>query len=92
MFAFSLDIEKENDIITYIDDVKNLENNKTNLGYREVRLINVHRKEILTDELEKATKVYNNQGFIHMLDKNKVIVISTFISNLRNYMASSSAQ
>lgn len=83
MFAFSLDTEKENDIITYIDDVKNLESNKTNLGYREVRLINVHRKEILTYELEKTTKVYNNQGFIHMLDKNKVIVTSTFISNIR---------
>lgn len=82
MFAFSLDTGKETDMITFIDDVKNLESNSTNLGYRKVRLINVHRKEKLTDKIEKATKIYENQGFIHLLDKNNSIITSTFISNI----------
>jgi RNAse (barnase) inhibitor barstar len=83
MFAFSLDSGKETQIITYIDDAKNLESNKTNLGYRELRLINVHNVENLKSKIEETTKIYDNQGFIHMLDKNKSIVTSTFISNIK---------
>ncbi|GAA5086098.1 hypothetical protein GCM10023210_07570 [Chryseobacterium ginsengisoli] len=51
MFAFSLDTdENETQIITYIDEVKNLENNRTSLGYRELRLINVYDVENLKDK------------------------------------------
>ncbi len=82
MFAFSLDTGEETDIVTYIDDVKNLESNKTNLGYRKVRLIHVHQKKELINKLEKSVSFYENQGFIHMLDKNNSIVTSTFISNI----------
>jgi RNAse (barnase) inhibitor barstar len=84
MFAFTLDTEdNEQKIITYIDDVKNLENNKINLGYRELRLIGVENTESLKFEIEKATKLYDNQGFIHLLDKNKSIVTSIFISKIK---------
>lgn len=83
MFAFSLDTGEETEIITYIDDAKNLESNETNLGYRELRLINVHDIEKLKYEIEKATKLYDNNGYIHMLDKDKSIVTSTFISKVR---------
>ena len=84
MFAFSLDTEEnEAQIITYIDDVKNIESHRTNLGYREVRLIGVKNTENLKSEIENAIKLYDNNGFIHMLDKDKLTVTSTFISNIR---------
>ncbi|MFP3597530.1 barstar family protein [Chryseobacterium sp. SIMBA_029] len=83
MFVFALETLQELQIITSIDDVKNLENNKTNLGYRELRLINVQNTEKLKLEIEKASKIYNNQGYIHLLDENKSVVVSTFISNIR---------
>lgn len=41
MFAFSLDTKEETEIITYINDVRNIESNKNNIGYRKLRLINV---------------------------------------------------
>ncbi|MCJ8155491.1 barstar family protein [Chryseobacterium sp. SSA4.19] len=83
MFAFSLDTKEETDIITYIDDVKNLESSKSNMGYRELRLINVHEIENLKYKIEESIKIYDNQGFIHLLDENNSIVTSTFISNIR---------
>ncbi|HAO06666.1 MAG TPA: hypothetical protein DCQ50_06670 [Chryseobacterium sp.] len=84
MFAFSLDTEeKESKIITYIDEVKNLESTKTNLGYREIRLIGIENIDNFKTEIEKATKIYDNQGFFHLLDKDKSIVTSTFISGIK---------
>jgi RNAse (barnase) inhibitor barstar len=83
MFAFSLDTEEESPIITYIDDVKNLENNRTNWGYRELRLINIENTGKLKSEIDRATRIYDNQGFIHLLDKDQSIVTSTFISRIK---------
>ncbi|WP_326984784.1 barstar family protein [Chryseobacterium sp. MYb264] len=83
MFAFSLDTAKDHEIITYIKDVKNLENNKRNIGFRKLQLIDVEDINKLVFEIEKATKIYNNQGSIHLLDKNKSIITQTFISNIK---------
>jgi RNAse (barnase) inhibitor barstar len=83
MFAFSLDTKEETEIITYINDVRNIESNKNNIGYRKLRLINVHEIEKLRYKIEESINNYDNQGFIHMLDENNSIVTSTFISNIR---------
>ncbi len=83
MFAFALDTKEETDIITYIDDVKNLESNITNLGYRELRLINVHDVEKLKSEIEKAINIYDHNCFIYLLDEKKSIIAGTFISEVR---------
>ncbi|MET3539222.1 barstar family protein [Chryseobacterium limigenitum] len=83
MFAFSLDTLEEPELIAYFEDVKNLENNKTNFGYRKLRLINVHNIPKLKSEIERATKIYDNQGHIHLLDENKSIIAGTFLSNIR---------
>lgn len=83
MFVFSLDTEEKTPIITYIDDVKNLENNRTNFGYRELRLINVHDVKKLKSEIQKAIEIYDHNGFIQLFDENKSIVFTTFISSVR---------
>lgn len=83
MFVFALETLEKLQIITFIDDVKNLENNKTNLGYRALRLINVQNIPKLKSEIEKASKIYDNQGYIQLLDENKSVIASTFISNIR---------
>lgn len=38
MFVFALDTPEEPQIIYLIEDVKNLESNKNNFGYRKLRL------------------------------------------------------
>jgi hypothetical protein len=83
MFAFSFDTEEETQIITHIDDVKNLESNRSNIEYRELRLINVHEVQKLISEIEKATKTYNQNGFIHFLDENRSTITKTFINEVR---------
>ncbi|MBB4806126.1 RNAse (barnase) inhibitor barstar [Chryseobacterium defluvii] len=83
MFAFAIDTLHEPQIIAYIENVKNLESIKTNLGYRELRLINVDNIQSLKSAIEKATKKYENNGFIYMLDENKSILTGTFVSNIK---------
>lgn len=83
MFAFALDKLEEPQIISLIEDVKNLENNKSNFGYRNLRLINVENPEQLKLEVEKATSNFDNQGFIHLLNQNNSILTGTFISNIK---------
>lgn len=82
MFAFALDTIEEPQIITKIDDVKNLES-KNSIGFRRIRLINVENISKLTLEIEKAISNYDNQGFIHILDHNNSIITGTFISDIK---------
>ena len=82
MFAFSRDTSHEPQFTSIIEDVKNLENNKTNFGYRKLRLINIENPEQLKSEIEKATCNFNNQGYVYLLDQNNSIVTGTFISNI----------
>jgi RNAse (barnase) inhibitor barstar len=82
MFAFALDSEKELEIITLIDDVKNMENRK-NIIHGTIRLINVENISTLLPAIENAEKIYDNHGFICLLDDEKSIVNKTFISNIR---------
>lgn len=83
MFAFALDTLEEPQIISLIEDIKNLENNKSSFGYRNLRLINVENPEQLKLEIEKATSNFENQGFIHLLDKNNSILTGTFINDIK---------
>lgn len=82
MFAFSLDTSDEPQFISLIEDVKNLESNKTNFGYRKLRLINIENFEQLKSEIEKETCNFNNQGYVYLLDQKNSIVTGTFISNI----------
>lgn len=82
MFAFSLDTGSENNLITSIGEVRNLESNRSNIGYRKLRLINVQDTAKLKYEIEKAALTYDHNGFIHMLDANGSIIHSTFISSI----------
>lgn len=83
MFAFALDTLEEPQIISLIEDVKNLESNKTNFGFRKLRLINVENPEQLKLEIEKAAGNFYNQGFIYLLNHNNSILTRTFISNIQ---------
>lgn len=82
MFGFSLDKGAVSpEIITTIEDVKNLEGD--NIGYRQIRLINVENPEQIKLEIEKATANFDNQGFIYLLNNNNnnnSILTGTFIS------------
>ncbi|MGI9651805.1 barstar family protein [Chryseobacterium sp. RLHN22] len=82
MFAFSLDTSDEPQFISLIEDVKNLESNKTNFGYRKLRLINIENFEQLKSEIEKETCNFNNQGYVYLLDQKNSTVTGTFISNI----------
>lgn len=82
MFGFSLDKGAVSpEIITTIEDVKNLERAK--IGYRQIRLINVENPLKLKLELEKITNPFDNKGYINFLDHKNSIVAGTFISNIR---------
>lgn len=83
MFAFALDTLEEPRIISLIEDVKNLESNKTNFGFRKLRLINVENPEQLKLEIEKAASNFDNQGCIYLLNHNNSILTRTFISNIK---------
>jgi len=81
MFAFALDKNDEPQIITYIENVKNLENSH-NFGYRQIRLINVQNPDRLISELDKSAKSFDNDGFIYLVDQNNSILTGTFISDI----------
>ncbi|QQQ28128.1 barstar family protein [Chryseobacterium indoltheticum] len=83
MFAFALDTLEEPQIISLIEDVKNLESNKTNFGFRKLRLINVKNPARLKLEIEKSIANSDNQGSIYLLDQNNSIITGTFISNIK---------
>ena len=83
MFAFALDTLEKPQIITYIEQVKNLENNNKNFGYRQLRLMNVENPAQLALEIEKATANFDNQGFIYLLNKDNTILTGTFISDIK---------
>lgn len=83
MFGFGLDTGNNSQIISYIDDVKNLESNKFNIAYRQLHLINIDNMETFKSEIERSTKIYGNNGFFYLLDDNKSIVSRTFISNIQ---------
>lgn len=83
MFAFALDTLEEPQIISLIEDVKNLENNKTNFGFRKLRLINVENPAQLKLQIEKAIANSDNHGCIHLLNQNNSILTGTFISNIK---------
>lgn len=55
MFAFSLDTGSENNLITSIGEVRNLESNRSNIGYRKLRLINVQDTAKLKYEIGKSS-------------------------------------
>ncbi|MFL9833881.1 hypothetical protein [Chryseobacterium terrae] len=83
MFAFALDTLEKPQIISLIEDVKNLESNKTNFGFRKLRLINVENPAQLKLEIEKAIDNFDNHGSIHLLDQNNSILTGTYISNIK---------
>jgi RNAse (barnase) inhibitor barstar len=82
MFGFAFDSETELEIIALIDNVKNIESPAA-IIYRTVRLINVDNVSNLISAIENAAKIYENNGFICLLDDKKSIVTKTFISNIR---------
>ncbi|MFN1216346.1 barstar family protein [Chryseobacterium kwangjuense] len=81
MFGFAFDSETELEIIAYIDDVKNIENSE-NIIYRTLRLIHVDHVPNLIAAIDDATKIYENNGYICLLDDKKSIVARTFIGNI----------
>lgn len=81
MFGFAFDHETELEITAYIDDVKNIENSE-NIIYRTLRLINVDHVPNLLSAIDHATKIYENNGYICLLDDKKSIVARTFIGNI----------
>lgn len=82
MFGFTFDSETEPEIIALMDDVRNIES-PAGIIYRTIRLINVNDAHNLLSAIENAAKIYENNGFICMLDDTKSIVARTFISNIR---------
>ncbi|WP_265427065.1 barstar family protein [Chryseobacterium sp. YIM B08800] len=83
MFAFALDTLEKPQIISLIENVKNLESNKTNFGFRKLRLINVENPTRLKLEIEKAIDNSDNHGCIYLLDQNNSILTGTFINNIK---------
>ncbi|MCU7618633.1 barstar family protein [Chryseobacterium sp. PBS4-4] len=84
MFGFSLDSgHHPPELITIIEDVKNLESNNKSIGYRELRLLNVENIARLKATIDEATINYDNNGFIHYLNENQEVITYTFISKLK---------
>lgn len=81
MFAFAFDSGRELKITAYIDDVKNIESSE-NITYRTLKLINVDYVPSLIAAINHATKIYENNGYICLLDDKKSIVARTFIGNI----------
>jgi RNAse (barnase) inhibitor barstar len=82
MFGFALDTGNELEIITLIDDVKNIES-PSPIIYKKIRLIDVNDIASITSAIEHSSKTYENNGFIYLLDQQKNIVSGTFISNIK---------
>ncbi|AZA77597.1 hypothetical protein EG347_08750 [Chryseobacterium sp. G0186] len=82
MFGFALDTGKDPEIISFIENVKNIEGSSF-IVYKKIRLINVHNVSSIKYAIEKSLKTYENNGFIYILDQQKKIVSGTFISNIK---------
>ncbi|MGE8553878.1 MAG: barstar family protein [Chryseobacterium jejuense] len=82
MFGFELDEGENSQIITTIDDVKNIEGSHS-IAYKKVKLINVNDIASFKSAIESSSKTYDNHGCICVLDEQKTIVARTFISNIR---------
>jgi hypothetical protein len=84
MFGFSLDSgQHPPNLITIIEDVKNLESNKSSISYRELRLTNIADLTHLRSSIDNAALNYNNNGLIHYLNENEEIITSIFVSNVK---------
>lgn len=81
MFGFELDEGENSQIITVIDDVKNIEG-VSPITYKKVRLINVNDIDNFKSAIKTSSKTYDNHGCITVLDKEKKVVARTFISNI----------
>lgn len=82
MFGFALDTGNCPEIITLIDQVKNIEGANP-IAYKKVRLVNVHNVPSLISAIENVSKIYENNGFIYNLDQENNIISGTFISNIK---------
>lgn len=82
MFGFELDEGENSQIITVIDDVKNIEGISP-IAYKKVKLINVNDMAGFKSAIESSSKTYDNHGCIVVLDKQKNVVARTFINNIR---------
>ncbi|WP_426479652.1 barstar family protein [Chryseobacterium sp. CBSDS_008] len=82
MFGFALDTGDDPEIITLIDQVKNIEGSNP-IVYKKIRLVNVHNISNLISAIEKASKIYQNNGLICKLDPQNNIISSTFITSIK---------
>ncbi|WP_353149408.1 barstar family protein [Chryseobacterium sp.] len=82
MFGFALDKGKNPEIISVIDNVKNLEGAYP-IAYKKITLVNVNDISGLMSVIENSSKSYKNNGFLYMLDQQKTIITGTFISNIK---------
>ena len=82
MFGFALDTGNDPEIITFIDQVKNIEGANP-IAYKKIRLVNVHNVPNLISAIENASKIYENNGFIYNLDQENNIISGTFISSIK---------
>ncbi|WP_431611048.1 barstar family protein [Chryseobacterium sp. 'Rf worker isolate 10'] len=82
MFGFALDTGNDPEIITFIDQVKNIEGANP-IAYKKIRLVNVHNVPSLISAIENASKIYENNGFIYNLDQENNIISGTFISSIK---------
>ncbi|AZB10348.1 hypothetical protein EG344_16715 [Chryseobacterium sp. G0162] len=82
MFGFELDQGEHSKIISFIDDVKNIEGTHI-IAYKKVKLINVNDVAGFKSAIESSSKTYGNHGYISVLDEQKNIVARTFISNIK---------
>lgn len=82
MFGFALDTGDNPEIITLIDQVKNIEGSNP-ITYKKIRLVNVHNISSLISAIKNASKIYQNNGLICKLDQQNNIISSTFISSIK---------
>lgn len=82
MFGFALDTGKDPEIISFIENVKNIEGTSS-IAYKKIRLINVNDVSSIKSAIEKSLKTYENNSFIYILNQKKAIVSGTFISNIK---------
>ena len=84
MFGFSLDSgQHPPELITTIEDVKNLESNNKSIGYRKLHLTYVEDVTHLKSSINNATLDFGNNGLIHYLNENQEILTSIFVSNVK---------
>ncbi|WP_228438528.1 barstar family protein [Chryseobacterium pennae] len=82
MFGFELDQGENSKIISFIDEVKNIEGTCL-IAYKKVRLANVNDVASFKSAIESSSKTYDNNGYISVLDEQKNIVARTFVSNIK---------